>query len=180
MFRLSTWRSCMRAWAKMSAPWTGLKKPMPTTPTLSSFSKLTRSWILCVPIRGFMNCSASCVCLNSQPHYWSLAIPQSCSTGIRPKGLLRLAHPCGDGCSQFFGRGRAPDIGSADFRLRQDFRDGVLDGFRGLPSAEMSEHHRTRPNLSNWVRNSLASYIRCRAMYGLKHGWKFLFRIEVG
>src|SRR5438045_2060984 len=53
---------------------------VPTTPTLSSFSKVTRSWILCVPIRGFMNCSASCVCLNSPPlrHDWSLAIPQSC------------------------------------------------------------------------------------------------------
>jgi len=56
------------------------KAYVPTTPTLSSFSKVTRSWILCVPIRGFMNCSASCVCLNSPPlrHDWSLAIPQSC------------------------------------------------------------------------------------------------------
>ena len=56
------------------------KAYVPTTPTLSSFSKVTRSWILCVPIRGFMNCSASCVCLNSPPlrHNWSLASPQSC------------------------------------------------------------------------------------------------------
>src|SRR5262249_48653310 len=44
----------------------------------------------------------------------------------------------------------------------------------------MTQHHRTRPDLTYGIRNSLPGDVRRRSMHRLEHRRKFTFRIQIG
>ena len=85
----------------------------------------------------------------------------------------------GDGVADLFRTGISADIGSADFRSSEHGCDSFFDRVGGLGSAEVTQHHRARPDLSNRVRDPLPGDVRRRTVDGFKHRREFILRIQI-
>jgi hypothetical protein len=60
-----------------------------------------------------------------------------------------------NGCAEFDGRFFAANVWRANFPVRQSARDGILNCVGCVFLSEMTEHHRTRPNLPDRIGNTL-------------------------
>lgn len=75
-FRRFTSRSFTPVWEKMTEPWTGWKKLMPTVRTGWFFSRSIQNWIRCVRIQASRSCLSKC------------AFPTDCSPSLRRSASL--------------------------------------------------------------------------------------------
>src|SRR4051812_48603038 len=98
-------------------------------------------------------------------------------------GILRLrpAYGVRDGCPEVDSGPFAAHVRGqrSGFRSQYSF-DCVDDCFSGLRLAEMIEHHGSRPDLTDGIRDSLPRNIRRGSVDRFKHGWKFAFGVDVG
>ncbi len=89
------------------------------------------------------------------------------------------SQPCGDRVAAI-GRVRRPaEITGAQLLLGQHAFDRLHDGVRGFGLAQMLEHHRARPDLSDGIGDPLPRDVRRRAMHRLEHRRIDAVRVDV-
>src|SRR5947209_112061 len=85
----------------------------------------------------------------------------------------------GDGLAARLGIGIAAEIAGAQRPLREYARDGIDNRVGRLAFAEVIEHHRARPDLSDRIGNPLTGNIGRRAVHRLEQRGKLAFRVDV-